>query len=269
MCSINLSSFGYPSSISPSESLMSNGWDPRGNVSDDLRNWFEWIDFLEMTWLIRLSSSMQKRSQSIWIIIIWVQLFSVIVLNILKMISKVLIFLLALALVGESCLAWTNNNCGNERSNQRTNKVSSVEDRTNPLDEAPISTRRSVLAAIPAISTLLVSNAAFAKDDLFKSNPLTNQVLEQVSQIIVDGWHRHPSQRWNPKRTDLTFPMHFSNSLGYYVLASRNQIYSWRSEFWNKPKPTISNTAVNWRLEMPGTREKSVPILHCWCQFWR
>ena len=100
------------------------------------------------------------------------------------MISHVLTCLLILASMGESCLAWTSNNPVNERSYNRRTKVSSIQEQTKPIDNnAPVSTRRSVLTAIPAISTLLVSKAALARDELFKPNPLTNSVLEQVSQI--------------------------------------------------------------------------------------
>lgn len=41
--------------------------------------------------------------------------------------------------------------------------------------------RRSFLAFLPAISSLLMGKPANAKDELFRPNPLTNRFLEQVS----------------------------------------------------------------------------------------
>jgi len=46
------------------------------------------------------------------------------------------------------------------------------------------SRRRKFLGVVAGASSFLVGNAAFANDELFKPNPLTNSVLEQVSKIM-------------------------------------------------------------------------------------
>jgi hypothetical protein len=54
-----------------------------------------------------------------------------------------------------------------------------------PIELCAIS-RRSVMGSIVAAVPFLASSSpAMAKDELFKANPLTNGVLEQVSQWAV------------------------------------------------------------------------------------
>lgn len=48
-----------------------------------------------------------------------------------------------------------------------------------------ISRRALIAGATAAAPALLLSQQALAKDEVFKANPLTNGVLEQVSEVVV------------------------------------------------------------------------------------
>lgn len=121
-----------------------------------------------------------------------------------KMNPKVLSCALVLmtTIVGESCYAWrtgiainnkNNENNENNAPGRRTNRriigaSSKNQEEAKQLgglgeESSFCSSRRSILAALPAASTtILAGQPAFARDELFKMNPLTNPLLEQVSQ---------------------------------------------------------------------------------------